>query len=1029
MKEVGINRAFIGNIGLDDVPYGDIKMLSDEWWECIHLALKTATELDIEIGVFNSPGWSQSGGPWVKAENAMRYLSASEMKVSGPAYFSQKLEQPDEHFQDVKVLAFPVPKYWNTVLPAEGVNISSSPGSTDLKNLIDGDTATSAIFPDAEKQVIDIKCEQAFTARSLTLHYPARPLYTNVTLQVENDSGELITHKVFDIDRTKFDLNVGFKPLAPFQVSFKAITTTRFRLIFDYLEHGDWPVAMVNKSPELNEIVFSSGVLLENFAEKSLAKMHPTPLPKFKDYYWAPQPEPDDQATIIDPSQVVDLSDKVREDGTLNWNIPAGDWLILRTGMTPTGVKNSPASPEATGFEVDKMSREHVEKHFYGHIGEILRRIPEEDRKTFKVVVQDSYEKGGQNITDGFFEEFRETYGYDPVPFIPTLQGLVVESQLASDRFLWDMRRLVADKVAYDYVGGLKKISNRHGLVTWLENYGHWGFPSEFLMYGGQSDEIAGEFWSEGSLGDIENRAAISCGHIYHKKRIWAESFTCAHRPFSRSPAMLKPRGDRFFAEGINSTLLHVYIHQPYEDRNPGVNAWFGNPFNRKNTWFYHSNVFIDYLKRSNYMLQQGLNVADVAYFIGEDAPIMTGEANPPLPPGYEFDYINAEVIMRDMTIENGFFTLPHGTQYRILVLPKLKTMRPELLKKIRDLVAAGGVVLGPPPLRSPSGKNQPHADHEVVRLAADLWDQIDGKKVKVGTYGQGVVMHGMTMEEAFDYIRLIPDCKVPQDTSIHYGHRKTWDTEIYFLSNQTDQKQLFIPEFRVSGKQPELWQATTGETRFLPSFQQKGETTAVPIKLEPFESVFVVFNKKSEAPGGLDFELNYPEHEVLVDLNEDWIVEFDPSLGGPEKPVVFKSLYDWTISGDDRIKYYAGMATYRKSFDIKELNNNKRLLLDLGNLTAMAKVRLNGKEVGGVWTPPYTLDITNLAMKGTNELEIEVVNNWMNRLIGDAGLPKEQRLTWSTFNTYTVESKLQPSGLFGPVHVSGLMSSKVLGQ
>jgi len=265
------------------------------------------------------------------------------------------------------------------------------------------------------------------------------------------------------------------------------------------------------------------------------------------------------------------------------------------------------------------------------------------------------------------------------------------------------MRRLVANKVAYDYVGGLRDVSHKHGLTTWLEYYGHWGFPGEFLMYGGQSDEIGGEFWSEGELGDIENRAATSSGHIYGKTKIWAESNTAGRRAFSRYPATIKQRGDRFFAEGINATLLHVYITQPYEDKAPGVNARFGNEFNRKNTWFSQIDVYIQYLKRVNYMLQQGLNVADVAYFIGEDAPKMTGVTDPALPVGYQFDYMNAEVIEKYMTVKDGLLTFPHGTQYKIMVLPKLETMRPELLTRIKQLVHDGAVVLGPFPTRSPS--------------------------------------------------------------------------------------------------------------------------------------------------------------------------------------------------------------------------------------------------------------------------------------------------------------------------------------
>lgn len=235
------------------------------------------------------------------------------------------------------------------------------------------------------------------------------------------------------------------------------------------------------------------------------------------------------------------------------------------------------------------MSREHIASHFDAHMGEILRRIPAEDRKTFKVVVQDSYETGGQNFTDGMIEEFKTRYGYDPTPYLPVYNGIVVGSEEASDRFLWDVRRMIADKVAYDYVGGLRDVSHQHGLHTWLENYGHWGFPGEFLMYGGQSDEIGGEFWSEGELGDIENRAASSCGHIYGKTKISAESNTCAGNSYARYPGVIKQRGDRFFAEGINNTLLHVYITQP-DDRLPAstpgsaTNSTATTPGSRRST-------------------------------------------------------------------------------------------------------------------------------------------------------------------------------------------------------------------------------------------------------------------------------------------------------------------------------------------------------------------------------------------------------------------------------------------------------------
>ncbi len=1011
MKRAGINRAFIGNIGLGGVPYGKVKMLSEEWWDILHTALKTATALKIEIGIFNSPGWSQSGGPWIEAEDAMRYLASSELRITGPQKFSQKLKKPHEIFQDVKVIAYPAPKDDHLILNYQNTKVSSSPKIVGLAQIIDGNQQTGIEFPTEKACTIDFETNHPFTARSITMQSAHQPMFADVILLAKKKDGDYETLSKFQINRTNPALNVGFNPYAPVVISFPATSSTNFRLI----------IKNSNKGGKLTELVLAAAPRVERFPEKTLAKMHPTPLPYWKDYQWRDQPEVNDPATMINASAVVDLSQNLTTDGTLTWEVPEGEWIIMRTGMTPTGTVNSPASPEATGYEVDKMSKSLVEKHFFGHIGEILKRIPEEDRKSFKVVVQDSYETGGQNFTDGFIEEFNEKYGYDATPYLPVYQGKVVNSELESDRFLWDLRRMVADKVAYDYVGGLRDISHQHGLHTWLENYGHWGFPGEFLMYGGQSDEIGGEFWSEGELGDIENRAATSCAHIYGKTKISAESNTCAGKPFSRYPGVIKQRGDRFFAEGINNTLLHVYITQPYDDKLPGMNAWFGNEFNRNNTWFSQMDVYTQYLKRTNYMLQQGLNVADVAYFIGEDAPKMTGIADPPLPIGYQFDYMNAEVIEKYMSVKDGLITLPHGTQYRILVLPKLETMRPELLTKIKQLLTDGAVILGPAPLRSPSLQNQPLADQQVQKMAKDIWGDVDGVTIKSRKVGKGLVLNGLSMEEAFDLISCVPDCKLPADNSIHYGHRTLGNREIYFVTNQTANTQVFTPEFRVKNMQAELWEATTGHIRKLPAYTQNENTLSVPLKLEPYESVFIVFSHSSGKSSNKNLETNYPEPELLAELDGPWTIQFDPNQRGPEEELVFKTLQDWATSNDERIKYFSGTAFYTTKFQLDQIKAGEQVIIDLGGFTAMAKVRVNGIYAGGIWTKPYSLDISQLIKEGENILQVEVVNTWVNRLIGDSKMREDQRPTWCPVNPFKPDDPLQASGLFGPVRILNL--------
>ena len=974
MKVAGINRAFIGNIGIDGIPYGDHKLLSSEWWEVLHAALKKATELNIEIGIFNSPGWSQSGGPWVKSSQAMRYLASSDTIVAGPGRMQLTLPSVGKDEQDVCVIAY----------PALDKPVAEKSWAINKKS---GQSSSSVLVFDKEA-----------TVRTL-IYRVNTPFKTTAKLWVKKGGKEELLRQ-FVIDRSNPALNVGFVPYAPVVISLPETSASQFRL--EMSEEGE----------AAGNVTLTSSPMMERYPEKSLAKMFQTPLPMWDDYLWEKQPAVSDASLMVSPDAIKNVTE-FSKNGVLDWEVPEGKWVIRRMAMLPTGVTNSPAAPEATGPEIDKMSKKHVAFHFDAFIGDILKRIPEADRKTFKVVVQDSYETGGQNWTDDMISVFKERYGYDPVPYLPVLEGTVVGNPDISDRFLWDLRRLIADRVSYDYVGGLRDVCHQHGLTTWLENYGHWGFPGEFLQYGGQSDEIAGEFWSEGSLGDIENRAASSCGHIYGKRRVWAESFTSGGPAFGRYPYQMKQRGDRFFTEGINSSLLHVYIHQPFEDREPGLDAWFGNEFNRKNTWFSQMDVFTGYLKRCNFMLQRGDYVADVAYFIGEDAPKMTGICTPELPAGYSFDYINGEVLLQRASVEDGRIVLPSGMKYRLLVLPQLETMRPEILQKIKELLQAGACVIGPAPKYSPSLSDYPAADRKVQALASELWgDQTES----VRTIGKGrLFMPATSLQPVLEALNVKPDMRVNSGTPVLFIHRATDEGDIYFISNQSENPVDINPSFRVAGKLPELWNPLTAEIRLLPEFTCADGVTTVPVRLEGFESSFIIFRKKG-TPAKTTAR-NYPVKEVLATVSSPWQVDFEKGKRGPEEAVTFPALQDWTESTDPSIRYFSGKAIYTNRITLDKLPQ-KALYLDLGKVMVMAKVKINGQYVGGVWTTPYRLPIGDFLRKGENLIEVEVVNNWRNRLIGDASLPEKERGTWTNVNPWNADSPLQSSGLIGPVEI-----------
>lgn len=1009
MKAAGINRAFVANIG--GAGTGDpnsqykVEFMSDEWWDITRAALKKATELGIDIGMFNSPGWSQSGGPWIKAGQTMRYLNSSRTVVKGPGQVTVKLPQPADEFQDVKVVAFPNPTPAGTVLTTANASITAVPSMGDLTALTDGDNSTDVRFATNGEYIIEINPQDWFTARSIVVRPAPASINTDVELQAMDADGRYQTVSRFNINRTRDWKKVGFDPYADVAMSFDPVKSDSYRVVF----------RSVGAGAGIAELALSSVPRVERYKEKSLAKLFQSEVPAWDEYLWREQPQADDRSMAVQPGQVIDLSDKMTADGTLTWDVPEGEWTVLRTGMTPTGVVNEPACPDATGYEVDKLSRKHAEEHFDTYIGEILRRIPADERKSFKLLVQDSYEVGGQNFTDDMILVFKERYGYDPVPYLPVLSGVVVGSLHDSDAFLWDLRRLVADKISYDYVGGSREVAHKHGLTTWLENYGHWGFPGEFLQYGGQADEVGGEFWADPPLGDIENRLATSCAHIYGKKLTSSETSTSAGPSFVRTPSSLKQRMDRFFTYGVNNTVLHLYISQPSEDRLPGSNAWFGTEFNRNNTWFKHMDLYTQYIKRCNYMMRQGWYQADVAYFIGEDAPRMVGIMEPWIPAGYQFEHMNAEVIMRDMTVKDGMLTLPHGVQFKVLVLPRrLKTMRPELLEKIERLILDGAIVMGPAPERSPSLQNQPEADRRVKEMAARIWGDVDGVNVKQRRYGKGMICDGLDFETLFAQLGYVPDCKVPDGMNVYQGHQKDGDTDIYILSNQDNRALTMDVAFRVTGKQPELWDPVTGVIRKLPAFRQEEKTTVVPMKLDKNECVFVVFREKGE-PSATTLEANYPVPLRTQEATDEWNVTFESAFKTPS-PVRMATLDNLSDNANDSIRYFSGTATYTTSVNLDRAERGERMFMAFDNVGTMAKVYINGKYAGGVWTAPYRLDVTDFVKDGRNDVRVEVVNTWVNRIVGDMNLPENQRDIYLYVNHLNAKTPLPPSGIIGKV-------------
>ncbi|MCW1883147.1 glycosyl hydrolase [Luteolibacter flavescens] len=852
MKRAGVGEAYIGFIGgqTGNTGGGGVTAMTEAWWDLLEHAIREGGRLGVDIGLFNGLGWSQSGGPWVTQDKTMRHLVNTEIRVQGPALFDATIAAPAGALpgQDVATIAFPAPASDAARITPANATIS---GGAETAKMFDGNKATSAEYPVVNSQhVITIETAQPFTARSLVL-VPSRLLVSKGELQVSQDGVNFTKVSDYEIERRYATAYHGPEVLAPMSISFPAVTARHFRLTLD-------------NEGAFSEIELSGAARIEQYSEKHFGKTYQGPKNPPDYYDWPVQAEPEDPALCIPSAGVTDISAS-RNGDRITWQVPAGEWIIQRIAMAPTGSTNTPAPAGGGGLEIDKLNREVLVQHFDGYVGEVLRRMPAAERTALKHVVIDSYEVGSQTWTDGMEEAFEARYGYDPLPFLPTLGGRMVGSAAQSDRFLWDLRRLIADRVATEYIGGMRELANQHGLKLWSQNYGHGGFFGEFLSYGGHGDEISGEFWEQDPAGQVETRCASSAAHIYGKKEVFAEAWTGGPN-FKSTPWSLKQMGDWAFCEGVNHIVFHVNLAQP-DERRPGISAWFGTEFNRNNTWFDKSASWTKYLQRCHTMLKQGNYVADVAYYIGEDVPKFTFERKPALPAGYSFDYINSEVILNRLTVSNGRFVLPDGMSYRLLVLPEADRMRPEVLARLRDLVAQGGAIYGAPPIGSPSLQNYPACDPQVISMADDLWQGLDGTTVKSRTHGTGRVFRGDGLDVVLGELGSAPDLKDDAGLTgndLLFIHRRTPDAEIYFLSNQTESPINLRPSFRVEGKAPELWDAVTGTRKPLDTYHVDGGRTVLPLALDAQGSVFVVFRGATASDRIVKLE---KDGETVMDL------------------------------------------------------------------------------------------------------------------------------------------------------------------
>lgn len=543
--------------------------------------------------------------------------------------------------------------------------------------------------------------------------------------------------------------------------------------------------------------------------------------------------------------QIVPLS--VGQTGHVSWNAPEGDWVLIRMGYTPTGARNEPSPESGHGLEVDKLSREALDVHWSGMCASVLKDAGKASNPGFCDVLIDSYEVGSQNWTPKFREEFQKRRGYDPLPYLPVVTGRVVGSLETSERFLWDFRRTICDLFADNYFGYFDEICHRNGLKFSTEGYGNGSFDN--LECCGAADIPMGEFWVGGGTQETTKLAA-SAGHIYGKPIIGAESFT-ADTHYGRwlyDPYSLKALGDKIFSLGINRYIFHRYAHQPWLDVLPGMTMGpWGTHLDRTMTWWDQGAAWMSYIARSQYLLQSGRFAADVAAYSGEegpnDMPMLGGNT---VPDGYDYDGVDVASLMK-MRVENGQLVLPSGMRYRVLLLPESRWMSSRVARKIGDLVRAGAIVVGPKPLKSPSLSDAGSGDAQVAMLAHLIWGDIDGSKTKMHRYGSGRAYWGVKLGQVLSDIKCGPDFGIGQGWDLNWIHRTTGDADMYFVANPKYNPGWFDVSFRVSGKQPELWDPMTGDMRPADLWTSGNGRTSVQLRLESAGSVFVVFRKKPQ--------------------------------------------------------------------------------------------------------------------------------------------------------------------------------------
>ncbi len=1033
MKAKGFSGAMIFDAGGAEqrgnaqVPEGPL-FAGPQWRELYKHALKEGERLGLELGLSIQSGWNL-GGPNVTPDFAAKQITFSQIKITGPVLYDKELTAPknrDGFYRDICVLAYPEKENDTGGVECE-IKASSSQNGFPVKNVTDSQPDSFWVSSNTTPGKGPTKdtpewLEFSFkeSVKLSALRILGRKGYgpRNCAISIISDSGARM---------------IGAYPMKDGElntVQLAAVSGKKFRISFDDAYDPRYPnqprnvqVAEISLLDEKGNAISPprSRPPIENLNLKSMYRELGGSAPDCRFLLNDRPALANEEDTRLE--DILNITDKMSPDGVLTWQVPEGEWTVLRFGYTITNAHVSTYSGQWKGLVIDYLSRDAFERYWNEVVAPLIEDAGPLAGTTLKQLETDSWECGGMNWTPNFPAEFKARRLYDPLPYLPVIAGKIVENRDVTNCFLADFRKTIGDCVTENHYQVFAELAHKHNLEIQPESGGPHAGPMDAIRNLGRNDIVMSEFWAPSPhrpqpVNRFFVKQASSVAHIYGKKYVGAESFTTIGPHWNDVLwKSQKPSSDHEFCSGLNMVFFHTFTCSPKEMGLPGQEYFAGTHVNPQVTWWEYSDAFIDYLNRCQYILQQGKFIADVLYYYGDHVPnlVQLKEADPAkVLPGYDYDVTNEEILLQ-LKVDDNRIEVPGGVRYRLLVLPDHKVLSLAALEKVQKLLQQGATILGPKPQRLVSLVGGAKSQERFKEISNQLWgpepDPAGHKQI-----GKGRLIWGKTAREVLQEDGVEPDFAV-NDADFDYIHYTIGDVDVYYVCNQSEQQRYAACSFRVSNKDTQLWDPITGLI-YKTQIEQEGRITEVPIHFTTYGSWFVVFSKDFETDRQ-KYQPVFTDQKKVQAITGPWQVTFEPKWGGPES-IQFQELTDWTKRPEPGIKFYSGKAVYTKDFYLDaSLQNDIQYWLDLGSVedVGIARARLNGRDLGILWTKPFRVEITGSLKSGQNHLEIDVINSWRNRLVGDRGLPEDTRFT-KTNITIRREWNTLSSGLLGPVHI-----------